>query len=428
MIDLEGEMASVQCTSLAQIEDQVCDIAAEQLGFPRSTISPASRLIDDLHCDSLELVELIMEVEDQFDVTIPDKAANPVCKAIFTRRDFRLSDLAEVIYLQQGTGKPERDSWGRERPASFPQIGLPFCQLGGKWNGERDLPLFERLVNGEQYPQFRRRSDGMRCVLLPAAVVEIGSDDPAFDPDSRPMHKLYLDSFLIDAETVSTTAYCRFLNSIGEVKHDCLLEWFLLTDDDDRTEHVLVEQTDDGWRPIPGGEKWPMILISWYGANAYSLWANGKDWQSYRGPGSFLPTEAQWEYAARGAGFREYPWGNQPPSVERMRYWQHSIGATTLPLAAVNEVVGMSPFGLHHMAGNVWQWCRDWFNNEFYSRPEASYRNACNRSETGLRSERGGSWVGPAELCRSSYRRGRSPLARGRCLGFRCVSDVMESQ
>ncbi len=272
--------------------------------------------------------------------------------------------------------------------------------------------------------------------MLPAATVEIGTDDPTFDRDARPKHGVPLDSFLIDAETVSTTAYCRFLNSIGG-NNRCLADWFLLTDSDDRNEHVLIGRTGSGWQPIHGCEEWPMILVSWYGANAYSLWANGKDWWNYRGEGSdeavsFLPTEAQWEYAARGPEFREYPWGDEPACAGRMKYGLHAVSevytATTLPLAAVHETMGMSPFGLHHMAGNVWQWCRDWYGDRFYSKPEACERNAFNRSETGIRSERGGSWVGPAELCRSSHRRGRTPYARGRCLGFRCVSDAREAR
>ena len=92
-------------------------------------------------------------------------------------------------------------------------------------------------------------------------------------------------------------------------------------------------------------------------------------------------------------------------------------------MADVNAESGMSPFGLHHMAGNVWQWCRDWYDDAFYTRPEAGRANPVNLTPTTARSERGGSWIGPADLCRSSFRRGRPPAARGRCLGFRCVSS-----
>ena len=281
--------------------------------------------------------------------------------------------------------------------------------------------------------QYRRRSDGMRCVLIPPASVEIGCRSPDGLPDEGPPHVVAIDSFLIDAEPVSTTAFCRFLNSAGEVAPQVLEDWFVLRPEDDRNEHVLVRQEGSGWRPVPGTERWPMILVSWFGANAYSLWANGRAWTGYRGelreePESFVPTEAQWEYAARGARYRTFPWGDEPPSQDRMRYGQHRRRATyradTLPMADVNDRLGLSPFGLHHMAGNVWQWCRDWYDEAFYARPEATRPNPMNRSPSQVRSERGGSWVGPAELCRSSFRRGRPPAARGRCLGFRCVSPV----
>lgn len=271
----------------------------------------------------------------------------------------------------------------------------------------------------------------MRCILIPSASVEIGCDAPEALLDEKPKHLVKLTSFLIDAEPVSTTAYCRFLNSIGEVRPEILQDWFVLDQADDRNAHTLIEAAAGAWRPLPRTERWPMILVSWYGANAYSLWANGSEWKRYREepgaePESFLPTEAQWEYAARGARYQPFPWGDAPPSQDRMRYGQHRRSVTyradTMPMADVNEELGMSPFGLHHMAGNVWQWCRNWYAEDFYQRPEASMENPVNRIPTLVRSERGGSWVRSAELCRSSFRRGRPPLARGRCLGFRCVS------
>ena len=427
-------MESVEYVKLTDIEMQVCDIAAEQLQIPRNEVSPASRLIDDLNCDSLDLIELVMALEERFGVTVHPQDSTPIGKAIFTRKDFRLADLAEVIYVQQGTGKPDRDISRRSRPSVRSRQGSPFCQLGGRWAADKNIPLFERIVDDGEFHLYRRRSDGMLCVMLPAATVEIGTDDPSFDSDACSMHKVQLDSFLIDAETVSTTAYCRFLNTIGDVDRACLMDWFLLTESDDRQEHVLIAQTDSGWQPIRGCGEFPMMLVSWYGANAYSLWANRRDWREFRSESgettSFLPTEAQWEYAARGPVFRDYPWGNEPPSDERLRYGQHlnaeTYTASMLPIAAVNETLGMSPFGLHHMAGNVWQWCRDWYDEHFYSRPEASERNAFNQTNMGVRSERGGSWVGPVELCRSSHRRGRPPHARGRCLGFRCVSNATD--
>ncbi len=419
---------------LAEVQQRVCDIASEQLGIARNQISLSDRLIEDLRCDSLELVELFMDLEEAFDVTLPGDPPNSVYKAVFTRQPFQLVDLAELIYLQQGTGTPQRKRWRRAVPERPAAASVPFTQLGGRWKGL--LPdgsgLFEPIDPDQLFPLYRRRSDGMRCVTIPAATVEIGSDAPDALPDEQPRHIVKLDPFLIDAEPVSTTAYCRFLNSAGPVAPEVLRDWFLLDPDDDRNQHVLISLGDTGWRPLPGSEKWPMTLVSWFGANAYSLWANGRDWTNYQDqdenrPSCFLPSEAQWEYAARGARFQRYPWGNTAPSPAHMVFGLHrksvTYRAATLPLADVNEQMGMSPFGLHHMAGNVWQWCSDWYDDSFYSKPEACEANPVNRVPARVRSERGGSWIGPAKLCRSSYRRGRPPSARGRCLGFRCISS-----
>lgn len=428
-------MATDARLRLADVEQRVCDIVSEQLGLRRDRISPDDRIIEDLHCDSLDFVELLLKVEEAFGVTLPDVAPNPVYKAVFTRQPFRLSDLAELVYLEQGTGTPDRKGWRRakETPPAMPSV--PFTQLNGHWErrGADEQRLWEPLRAAGPVPQYRRRFDGMRCLLIPSASVEIGRDSPDALTDERPRHVVEIDSFLIDAEPVSTTAFCRFLNSIGEVAPDVLAEWFVLDAEDDRSQHLLIAQVESGWRPLAGTERLPMILVSWYGANAYSLWANGRDWQSYRGedyaePEILLPTEAQWEYAARGASYRAFPWGDEPPSQDRMRYGQHRQGASyrarSLPMADVNAELGMSPFGLHHMAGNVWQWCGDWYDPAFYSTPQASRANPMNRTPGKVKSERGGSWIGPADLCHSSYRRGRPPSARGRCLGFRCVSPV----
>ena len=97
--------------SLADLEERVCDLACEQLGLRREQVKPNSRLTEDLHCDSLDLVEFILAIEEKFAVTIPDKAPNSIYKAVFTRRPFRLCDLAELVYLQQGTGTPQRTRW-----------------------------------------------------------------------------------------------------------------------------------------------------------------------------------------------------------------------------------------------------------------------------------------------------------------------------
>lgn len=431
-------MSIAQRLELPEIEVRICAIIADAEGHDPRNVSPDSRMLEDLGCDSIGFIEVLYRLEDAFDFDLDRD--DSVAKTLFTRSPFRVRDLAELVYLYQGTGRVRPVRGRRKQPApQLPALRLPFTQLSGVHHADPahdakygHAPLFEPWSWAGATNLYRRRTDGMRCILIPAATVEIG-DDRDGELDAQPQHVVELDAFLIDAEPVSTTAYCRFLNSLGDLSDDVLRDWFVPAPHDDRVVHLPIENRDERWRPIAGAEHWPMTLVSWYGANAYSLWANERAWHRYRADadlpaGSFLPTEAQWEYAARGTRSVAYPWGDAEPTPERMRSALHrpttSYELAELPFADVHAELGMSPFGLHHMAGNVWQWCRDRYADDFYRRPEATSRNAANLSRGDIRSERGGSWVGPARLCRSSYRRGRNPEARGRCLGFRCVSET----
>jgi acyl carrier protein len=397
--------------SLPDIEHRVCDIASEVTGIHRTKIFPHSRLIQDLHCDSIDFLDLIFRLEKQFDITVPVESEDPIYKSVFTRKDLRVLDMAELVYLHQGSARIKRRMWSSSAK-SIRSSGCVFTQLGGTFVQQfaDDIQLFDHLGENQfGYPSHRRRTDGMICVEIPAADVIIGNDGPDALPDEKPVRQVHLDSFLIDQEPVSTSAYCRFLNSIGAVDRELLEEWFILAPDDKRQQHELLQHGPDGWTPLPGTERMPMMLVSWFGADAYAKWANRRDWKVQTEVNCFLPNEAQFEYAARGCKPQNYPWGNAEPTPDLARYGQHICGQTylpeELPMADVNTDLGISPFGLRHMAGNVWQWCNDWYAPH-------------------IRSERGGSWVGPAILCRSSYRRGRVPEAKGRCLGFRCISPL----
>ncbi|HKS35963.1 MAG TPA: SUMF1/EgtB/PvdO family nonheme iron enzyme [Verrucomicrobiae bacterium] len=430
---------------LWEIEFRVADLTSEQTAIPRERIKPDSRLFEDLNIDSLDMVALILAVEEEFDVAIPDD----IGQQMFVRQPVTIGVLAEIVRHQWGTGAPERKGWFATKAAPPVAAATPFTQLGGTAS-ERDWlegSLYEPMAaTPEGCKQFRRRTDGMRCVLLPAAEVELGTHATDALPDQRPAHRATLTSFLVDAEPVSVRAFARFLNSVDQGQAKVISEWCGVENDDRRGQHFQLKHHRNQWHPLIGVEQQPMILVSWFGANAYALWANRRDWRWFRGdgtmpeslhnrlvgaagrsapsPASFLPTEAQWEYAARGANAKSFPWGDAPATVDRARVALHTARATypnTLPLAGVTDKLGMSPFGLHHMAGNVWNWCADWYGPDFYQRTEACRPNPQNLQPSGVRCERGGSWIGPADLARSSYRRGRPPSARGRCLGFRCV-------
>jgi len=402
------------------------------IGFDRITVD--SRLLEDLGMDSLALLGFIMALEDEFEIDISDETI----KEFFTKAPSTIYGIAMLVIELWGTGKPERDEWLGKRPELPLAEEAPFTQLGPEGDKGSTGPLFESLgLNREGYSEYRRTSDGMRCVLIPAGLATLGSDALDAPADQLPAHSAALSAFLMDAEPVSNAAYARFLNSIGPVPTHVIAEWCGADGKDNRANQFSLIKGRRGWLPVQGTEQQPMILVSWFGANAYSLWAHRCDSRYYHRDGpvaesesdfappppewefSFLPSEAQWEYAAGTV------------VDESARVARHVAGtsyqADTLPVSRVSERLGMSPFGLHHMSGNVWQWCRDWYVPDFYRRPEAVLADPENRTPSGIRSERGGSWVGPARLSEPSYRRGRPPEVRGRCLGFRCCAPGCNS-
>lgn len=428
------------------VDTRVLEITCKSFGYRQEEVSLDARVGQDIGGDSLDMVEYIMQLEEAFQITISDQIA----EEWFTNQPLSIRNIAAMVWYLQGTGRPDRGAWTKPRPELPAVEVVPFTQLGDRlkprdWQEGRLYAPLGR--NREGHLQYRRRTDGMRCVVVPEGEIQLGTDEEHALPDQQPSHRASLQPFLIDAEPVSVTAFARFLNSIGRISSAILGEWCLSEGSDRRSPYFPLRKGWFGWKPLPGTERQPIILVSWYGANAYSLWANRRDWRYYRSDGaipddlrktavaadpppsewldSLLPSEAQWEYAARGPEGRHYPWGDEEPSSERLRVARHVAGAAytaeTLPAAGVSERLGMSPFGLHHMAGNVWQWCRDWYRADFYRRPEAVMSDAQNAEASGVRSERGGSWVGPAELTRPTYRRGRPPQSFGRCLGFRCA-------
>ena len=227
-------------------------------------------------------------------------------------------------------------------------------------------------------------------------VFLMGSNDG--DSDEQPVHEVYLDDFYMDKYEVTNTQYCQFLNEKGN-QEEGEVTWLDIEDDDCR-----IKKQEGKYVPRSGYENHPVIEVTWYGARAYAEWA-----------GKRLPTEAEWEYAARGglAG-QKYPWGNSIDSS--MANYGENIGDTT-PVGNYSA----NGYGLYDMAGNVWEWCADWFDDNYYT--NSSYENPTGPSSGAFRVLRGGSWRSGADggvRCadRSS---GVYPYGSGYSHGFRCV-------
>jgi formylglycine-generating enzyme required for sulfatase activity len=162
------------------------------------------------------------------------------------------------------------------------------------------------------------------------------------------------------------------------------------------------EEFDPGHRrqrnQYSDGDDQPVVYVSWEDAVNYCKWLSEKTGQNYR-----LPTEAEWEYAA-GGGARKYPWGNDEPTPERANYAESKIGKTT-PVGSYP--LGMTPEGLFDMAGNVWEWCDDWYDEE------KKYRVV-----------RGGAFLVLSVYLRSADRYRYDPVVRYNYWGFRVVRVV----
>ena len=181
---------------------------------------------------------------------------------------------------------------------------------------------------------------------------------------------------------------------------------------------MQFEFDEQTWRPRAGMAMQPVVMVWWYAADAYSRWANGLDW------GRKKECELSTHRSPMGIRRRRMRSRTRNVSMREFTVVVESYESEGLPIPDGAAALGQSRFGLRHMSGTIWHWCRDWFSPEFYPTMPTTNAIRLPNIETGTRSERGGSWVGPIELCRPSYRRGRNPEARGRCLGFRCVGDI----
>jgi formylglycine-generating enzyme required for sulfatase activity len=179
----------------------------------------------------------------------------------------------------------------------------------------------------------RAASDITEMVRIAAGEFLIGSNDgPA---DERPQHRVFLEEYFMDRMPVTNAQFARFLNSAG-FKGPGGESWYDLDDSDAR-----IHRREKQFRADAGYENHPVVEASWFGALAYCRWA-----------GKRLPTEAEWEKAARGTDGRKYPWGNEPPDRSRAQF-----GAPynqTVPVASFPK--GASPYGLLDKAGNTWEW------------------------------------------------------------------------
>ena len=243
-------------------------------------------------------------------------------------------------------------------------------------------------------------------VTIPAGEFILGSkridDDPyglstQFDDTEFPQQRVWLDEFTVDRDEVSLGEYLAYLARNKQSPPEALqkLIWHVIT------VHAMSDQTL---------ARWPSLYVTWHEAAGFCT-----------SQGKRLPTEAEWEKAARGSNGLLFPWGDAAPDSERAMFGQHHIHEIPILAAVDSLALGRSPYGLHHMAGNVAEWVQDWFGLDYYAYMPG--RNPVGPASGRYKGVRGGSWKSNIIMLRTATRSGFSPDQRSATIGFRCAQS-----
>lgn len=233
--------------------------------------------------------------------------------------------------------------------------------------------------------------DGAPMVLVPAGSFTMGNEGSG--ANEKPLHQVSLGAFYMDLHEVTTARYARFLEKSKGKPPD---QW------------TAVRLPQLGDRPVIG--------VDWHDADAYCRWAEKR-----------LPTEAEWEKAARGPEMQAYPWGEERPNASLANFDKSCILCNVYvdvlkPVGSYEG--GKSPYGIYDMAGNVQEWTADWYDEHYYK--ISPKRNPAGPSQGLSKVARGGSWLSRRTLLQSGLRNWEPPTSRQAHTGFRCVQNAQK--
>ena len=243
-------------------------------------------------------------------------------------------------------------------------------------------------------------------VTVPAGAFLLGSkrvdDDPyghwtQFDDTELPQHQVWLDAYEMDRDEVSLGEYLAFLQQRNEQPPDELQKviWHVITI------HSVSGQTLT---------RWPALYVTWHEANNFCT-----------SKGKRLPTEAEWEKAARGPEGNLFPWGSAAPDSQRAVFGKYHVHKIPILASVDSHRAGQSPYGLRHMAGNVAEWAQDWFGFDYYA--YMPHQNPHGPTSGRYKTLRGGSWKSKPIMLRTATRSGSPPDQRSATIGFRCAKS-----
>lgn len=285
----------------------------------------------------------------------------------------------------------------------------------------------------------------MGMKLIPGGRFLMGNErDYGFPADGEgPVHSVEVRSFWMDATTVTNEQFAEFVNATHYKTEAERFGWSFVF-----MGHLNAAQLENSVRLVVQGSEWwcrvegatwrhpegpgstikqrwshPVVQVSWHDAQAYCTWA-----------GKRLPTEAEWEYAARGgqSHLNRFPWGDdlEPQGRHLMNVWQgtfpdHNSGADGYYGTAPARSFRANGFGLYQMTGNVWEWCWDWFDRDYYRQSVSVDPEGPTLGHS--RVMRGGSYLCHASYCnryRVDARSANTPDSATTNIGFRCIRDI----
>lgn len=232
-------------------------------------------------------------------------------------------------------------------------------------------------------------------IFIPGGTFQMGSNDG--EDVEKPVHSVTVSSFWMTKYLITIEEYSRFLNEKGN-QTEGGVEWINLNEDSKiyKDGNIFKAQKDR--------EKHPVNCVSWYGAREYCKWIGGE-----------LPTEAQWEYAA-GNGEKHTKWSLGNDFVDE-NYVTNRITRKNTKVVGSKKA---NDFGLYDMSGNLWEWCLDWYQEDFYSISN-NKDPVCQDGTSGSRVLRGGGWYNSESHLLCTYRYDADPSDRYSGYGFRVV-------
>ncbi len=256
----------------------------------------------------------------------------------------------------------------------------------------------------------------MAFVWVPGGSFMMGSaagEDDRGD-DEGPVHEVYVDGFWMEKYEATNAQFAAFLNDKG-MRGSKDKPWF-----ETKSEDLYGQITGSvgSFRVESGYDDYPVVNVSWYGADAFAKWLSEKTSYKFR-----LPTEAEWEYTCRAASKTRFCFGDSDGTLGEYAWYGSNSSDRSHPVGRKKP----NAWGLYDMHGNVWEWCEDWYEKDFYSKSSRD-NPECEDSSSGCSVLRGGSWKDDPRVLRCAARVRCAPGGRIGDGGFRIVRQGVRNR